>query len=291
MSSSEPYWLFNLGPDGDPGTIRVIEDGPDGVPAELELFPIPLAALSLVASQQTLGLTIEELADASPEAQRQIMEAWFRANFQPGSFEDAAELSGETYNQVSAQIERTFWDPRTEQMFAGGEALIETLENEAMIWVQKPPEPLEARRQNALRALDELEAVIRRGGPILPGRDDNHPPEPLDDEPPSLYAGRREALVAVADSRRELQAEQPDLAVLRRSVQTFIKLARIARGLVVGAARAGWPLVAGGIAIVAGDAYSNGLDAAITHGADLGAALAHKALEAITALQKLLGGP
>lgn len=219
------------------------------------------------------------------------MEDWFRANFQPGSFEETVERSAEPYHRVSAQIREVFWDPRTERVFAGGEALVKALEGEAFIWVQKPPEPLEARRQNALRALDELEAVIRRGGPIPPGRDDNHPPEPLDDEPPSLHEGCREALVAIRDSRRELLTEQPDFAVLRRSAQTFIKLARIARSVVAWAARKTGTLVKWGTGVLVADALASGPDATITHVANLGVALAQKAMEGGIALQRLLGGP
>lgn len=75
---AEPLWLFQPDPYGDPGTIRVTEPGPDGTPSEVELFPVPVAALALVAPGQTLGLTIQELADAAPEAQQHVMGAWFR---------------------------------------------------------------------------------------------------------------------------------------------------------------------------------------------------------------------
>lgn len=286
---AELMWLFQADPHGDPGTIRVTEAGPDGIPAEVELYPVPLAALALVAPNQTLGLTMQELAGAAPEAQRQIMGAWFRANYQPGSFDDFEQFAGESYREVPDQLRSRFWDPRSEATFAGSAALAEELQNEAPIWVQKLPQTLDARPQNALRALDELEAVIRRGQSDTPGRDHNRPPEPLDGSPATLDNSCRDALVAIEVSRRELRAERPSIDALRRSAQTIIKLARVAGILVGHAAQITWPTIrkvaVGAVGMVVADAYANGSDAATAHVI----ALWQTGVKAAMALQAYIG--
>ena len=285
MSEQEPFHTPYEDAPNIRGVLRVIEPGPDGTLALVILFPVPLAALSLVAPKQTLGFTMEELADAAPEVQTHVMGAWFRVNYQPRVVDDPIRLRGHSVHHVSEDLRRTFFDLRTGLAFAGSMPLIAELAKESPFWVEKPPEPLQVRRQNALDALDELEAAIRRVRPDTPGRDDNHPPELLDDTPATLDDERREALAAIEESRRELHAERPNFEVLRRSAQTIIKLARIAVGIVGRTARTSWPTarsLAGKAAVaVAADAYLNGADAAANHVA----ALWHSGVNAAMALQ------
>jgi len=286
MSEQE---LFNV-PDSR-GIIQVLEPGPDGTMTMALLFPVPLAVLSLVAPNQTLGLTMRELADAAPEVQTHVIGAWFRANYQPRAVDDPLRYSANPIHQVSELLGFIFNDQRTGRVFSGGPALAVELQEEAFTWVEKPAEPRQFRRQNALDALDELEAAILRGGPGLPGRDHNQPPGPLDDKHPTLNDGRREALVAIEDSRRELHAERPNFDVLRRNAQTIIRLARMAGGVMGQAGR-----LTGRLVVAAGMAYATGIGAlAATKGPDAAAAnvaaLWGMSVKAAMALQAFVGGP
>lgn len=271
------------------GIIHVDEPGPDGTPVQLELYPVPAEALSLVSPNQVFGISNRELRDASPEVQYLVMEAWFRLNHQPALPQVQVQYGARAIFSPREQLAAHFSGPGLEGLYQGGERLVGKLQNEARVWSQKPPEPFDARRQTALRALDELEAVIRQSGPDTPGLGHNHPDEPLDDSPATLNQGRREALVAIEDSRRELGAERPNFEVLRRSAQTIIKLARIASDIAGRAAHTAWPVVRklalGAASVVAGDAYANGPDAAIAHVT----ALWHTGVKAAMALQAFVG--
>lgn len=281
------------------GVIHVDELGPDGTPLQLELYPVPAEALSLVRPTQVFGISSEELLDAPSEVQYLVMGTWFRLNHQPAPIE-LIWMASSTRTPYDPRLElntrfgdpEAKWSENTNRLVLSGsrERLAIEIVNESRIWVQKPPEPPDALRQSTLRALDGLEDVIRQGQLGRPARDDNHPPELLDDGPVTLDNGRREALVAIQESRQELLSGQPNFEVLRRSAQTIIKLARIAGDIVGRAAHTAWPVVrkvAGGAAyVVAGDAYANGPDVAIAHVAALG----HAAVNAAMALQALLGG-
>jgi len=267
------------------GIIYVDELGPDGTPLQLELYPVPAEALSLVKPTQVFGISSQELRDAPSEVQYLVMKTWFRLNHQPAPIE-LIRLATTTRTPYDPRLEletrfgdpEAKWNENTGRLVLSGsrERLAIEIVNESRIWLQKPPEPRDARRQSALRALDGLEAVIRQGQPGRPSRDDNHPPELLDDSPATLDDGSREALVAIEDSRRELRAERPNFEVLRRSAQTIIKLARIAAAIVGRTAQAAWGPLALASAYVVKDAYDNGPDAAIARVV----ALAHKASEA-----------
>ncbi len=270
------------------GIMYVDELGPDGVPFRLKLYSVPAEALSLVKPTQVVGIGIRELHDASPEVQCLVLEAWFRLNHEPAPPEVYARHRERLFSpQIT--FDACFTAQELDGLREGLARLWPKLAAEARIWLQKPPEPRDVHRQNALDALDKLEAAIRQGGPDTPGPGHNRPPGPLDGKPVTLDDGRREALVAVQDSRRELLAERPNFEVLRRSAQTIIKLARIAAGIVSRAAHTTWPTVkkvAGGAAsVVIADAYANGSDAAIAHVA----ALWHTGVNAATALQAFIG--
>lgn len=281
------------------GIIYVDELGPDGTPLQLELYPVPAEALSLVKPTQVFGISSKELLDAPSEAQYLVMRTWFRLNHQPAPIE-LIRLATSTRTPYDPRLElntrfgdpEAKWSENTNRLVLSGsrERLAIEIVSESRIWVQKPLTPLEARRQDALRALDELEAAIRRGRPRTPGLGDNHPPGPVADSPATLEKGYSQALAAIEDSRQELSADRPNLEVLRRSAQTIIKLARIAGDIVGHTARTAWPVVravAGWAApIVAGDVYLNGSDAAIAHVA----ALWHTGVNAAMALQAFLGG-
>lgn len=281
------------------GVIYVDELGPDGTPLQLELYPVPAEALSLVKPTQVFGISSEELLDAPSEVQYLVMRTWFRLNHQPAPIE-LIWMASSTRTPYDPRLElntrfgdpEAKWSENTNRLVLSGsrERLAIEIVNESRIWVQKPPEPRDALRQSALRALDGLEAVIRQVQRGRPARDDNHPPELLDDGLATLDNESREALVAIEDSRQELLAEPPNLEVLRRSAQTIIKLARTAAAAVGRMASATWSVVREpvkrAIGHVVKDAYDNGPDAAIAH---LNA-LAHKASEAVMALQHFLSG-
>lgn len=218
-----------------------------------------------------------------------VIEAWFRLNHQPASPQVHEQYRERNLYSPRITLEAHFRD-QIVGLYEGVNRLQRKLGDEARIWVQKPPVPLDVHRQNALDALDKLEAAIRQGGPDTPGPGHNRPPGPLDGKPVTLDDGRRETLAAVQESRQELLSERPNVEVLRRSAQRIIKLARTATGVMGRTARATWS-AAKGPAVVAGgyilkDAYDNGPDVAIGHVT----ALAHKAGEAAIALQAFVSG-
>lgn len=268
------------------GIIYVDEPGPDGTPFQLELYPVPAEALSLVKPTQVFGISSAELQDAPPETQYLVMRTWFRLNYQPAPIE-LIRLATSTRTPYDPRLElqarfgdpEAKWDENTNRLVLSGsrQRLAIEIVNESRIWVQKPPEPLDARRQNVLRGLDELEAIIRQDDPSTPGMGHNWQRGPSNDTPATLDDRRREALVAIEESRQELHAErQSNFEVLRRSAQTIIKLARIATAATAAA-----------ISYIAKDAYESGPDVACARLT----ALAHKAGEVAMAIQSYIGGP
>lgn len=290
MSDQTPYPpLPNYDASRNGGVMYVDELGPDGTLFQLKLYPVPAEALSLVEPTQVVGISSRELQDAPPDAQCLVLETWFRLNHQPAAPHVYAQYK-ENFFSPQIILGNCFTAQELDGLHDGLSRLWPKLAAEARIWVQKPPEPRDARRESALRALDELEAVTRQGQSGIPGLGHNSRSKLFDEGVATLNDSSREALAAVEESRQELLAEPPNFGVLRRSAQTLIKLARMAAAAVGRMASATWSVVREpvkrAIGHVVKDAYDNGLDVAIAHLS----ALAHKAREAAMALQHFLGG-
>lgn len=272
------------------GIMYVDELGPDGTPFWLKLYYVPPEALSLVKPTQVVGISIRELHDASPEVQCLVLEAWFRLNHQPAAPHVYAQYR-KNFFSPQIVVGSCFTAPELDGLREGLLRLWPKLASEARIWLQKPPEPRDALRESALRALDGLEAAIRQGDPGMPGIGHNQLRKPSDDTPETLDDGRRDALVAIEDSRRELHAERPNFEVLHRSAQTILKLAQMAGGVVWQAMRFGGKLVGaaalGYAAHIGTLAATKGPDAAIANVA----ILRDRSVEAAMKLQALVSGP
>lgn len=240
----------------------------DGTESNRILFPVPPAALSMVSSAQTLGITLQDLADAPVPVQVHVMRAWFKANYQPGTIDDAVQFGADEWRRVAAQLQHVFYDPRVERPFAGTEQLVQSLEDEALVWVGLPQDSLDTLKQRAAEALTEVSRAIGPADRSKPGIGHNSQGRMFPNAESTLDEVQQTTQAIIAQVRAELEATTPDRSAISLHARWFISLAKWAAG------------------VVAADCLQSGPEGASIHLLNL----AHKAGEAAGALQAILHG-
>lgn len=243
---------------------------------------------------QDYGLTQEQLFNAPHQLQCEVMEAWFRANYEPAPIHIQVQLGAERVNNPIAQLSNEFTDPKTGDVL-GGRELAEKLFDEAYVWLPKPPQVTDAARWEAWNKLGALEAELKIGKERQPGIGDNHPPEPIDDAAEGSVDAHEYALAAVAEGRNALAPQEVNQTLARQAQH---KLLRVGVSIAQFLAEQGkiakkefeaqfWKEVAGSLAKVAGDTVRVAIGGALLS-ASYYSGLLGKVWDAVRALQGVI---
>ncbi|MFN7306320.1 MAG: hypothetical protein ACK5TQ_07030 [Acetobacteraceae bacterium] len=163
------------------------------------------------------GVTAGELKTLPVPLQMLVMEAWFRAKFQP-----APQHSAGAESNPELELDREFGGIVAGQSVA---ALAHALSAEARVWVtEASADPRFQRPETAqeviLARLEDVEKALAKLRPAHGGIGHNNPPDgPLTPEE------HTEASTAIAELREEASAARPDTSRVQRARQVLAKVA------------------------------------------------------------------
>ena len=163
------------------------------------------------------GVTASELKALPVTLQMLVMEAWFRAKFQP-----APQHSAGAESNLELELDGEFGGIVAGQSVA---ALARGLSAEARVWVtEASADPRFQRPETAqeviLARLEDVEKALAKLRPAHGGIGHNNPPDgPLTPEE------HTEASTAIAELREEASAARPDTSRVQRAAQVLARVA------------------------------------------------------------------
>lgn len=163
------------------------------------------------------GVTAGELKTLAVPLQMLVMEAWFRAKFQP-----APQHPAGAERDLELELTGEFGGIVAEQSVA---ALARALSAEARVWVTEASadprfQPPETAQEVILARLEDVEKAFAKLRPAHGGIGHNNPPDgPLTPEEDI------EASTAIAELREEASAALPDTSRVQRARQVLAKVA------------------------------------------------------------------